>query len=277
MMHPGDDLLQRYLDDEVPVTSRDRISAHLAICPRCERRWRELEDLMLSLQSLPASITPPADLWTEIESRIRSGEESDGVRGDRVAAERTGSLHDLPATVDTAASPDGDNARGARLGETAAGARILPFRRRGRLPRAAVMSLAAAAILLVGFALGRVIPRPSAPVAIAPGAVYIPPVTSTPADRSVTTVSLLDDDVAYDQSIAELHTILAAMNDDLLPETVAAIEENLRIIDTAIEEARAALAADPASDYLRRRISIHRQTKLDVLRAATSVVTTSEI
>lgn len=251
MMHPGDDLLQRYLDGDVPGLSRDRVSAHLAICPACERRRRALEELMLSLRALPASIAPPADLWTEVESRIRSGEESDGA--------------------------DASDTRGNRFGETAADTRILRFPRRKRFPRAAVAGLAAAAILLVGFALGRVIPRPSAPVAITPEVVSAPSTTPAPVSRSVTTVSLLDDDVAYDQSIAELHAILATMNDALLPETVAAIEENLRIIDTAIEEARAALAADPASDYLRRRISIHRQTKLDVLRAATSPVTTSEI
>lgn len=131
--------------------------------------------------------------------------------------------------------------------------------------RAVAWITAAAAILTVGIGLGRSLPRASGPIALETS-VATPP-----------TITLVADEAAYDATVADLREVLAGMRADLQPETVEAIEENLRIIDSAIDDARAALAADPASDFLLHRISIYKQTKLDVLRAATSAAVTSDI
>ena len=52
------------------------------------------------------------------------------------------------------------------------------------------------------------------------------------------------------------------------PETVRLLEENLAIIDQAIEESRAALAQDPGSGLLRRILTDTMRRKMDFLRQA---------
>src|SRR6185503_9152822 len=54
----------------------------------------------------------------------------------------------------------------------------------------------------------------------------------------------------YDTAIEDLERILAQNRSRLSPTTVQVVEKNLALIDGAIEDARRALAADPASPYL---------------------------
>ncbi|MBI4499929.1 MAG: hypothetical protein HY700_02090 [Gemmatimonadetes bacterium] len=56
----------------------------------------------------------------------------------------------------------------------------------------------------------------------------------------------------------------------LAPETREILERNLRIIDNAIDESRAALERDPANQELKDMILTTYQHKLDLLRRATS-------
>ena len=60
--------------------------------------------------------------------------------------------------------------------------------------------------------------------------------------------------------------------DELAPETVALVEENLLTIDRALGEAEAALRADPASAAVRELILATHEHKVDVLRWANSLV-----
>ena len=61
---------------------------------------------------------------------------------------------------------------------------------------------------------------------------------------------------------------------ELDPATVRTIEQNLRIIDQATEQARRALAADPANPYLNSHLAAQLRLKADVLRQATALVAT---
>ncbi|MDQ6738637.1 MAG: hypothetical protein M3Z30_13185, partial [Gemmatimonadota bacterium] len=54
----------------------------------------------------------------------------------------------------------------------------------------------------------------------------------------------------YDAEIATLHDALEARRGQLNPGTVAVIEQNLRVINDAIRQSRAALAKDPNSRLL---------------------------
>lgn len=117
---------------------------------------------------------------------------------------------------------------------------------------------AAAAVLVLGVGLGRRSAPPSTP----------PMAGGPPAVQGSATLTGFDQ-TAYDDAIAELQIALDELGDELKPETVAAIEENLRIIDTAIADARAALNADPANDYLQKHIDGYMRSKLELLRATT--------
>ncbi len=69
----------------------------------------------------------------------------------------------------------------------------------------------------------------------------------------------------------ELSRILAVERERLRPETVALLERNLAVIDTAIAESRAALACDPASAELRRFFAAAARQKVELLRWAARV------
>jgi len=75
-------------------------------------------------------------------------------------------------------------------------------------------------------------------------------------------------DEQYDAAVADLERVLREQGDRLDPQTVMVIERNLRTIDAAIQQARAALDDDPANTYLNSHLADARRRKLDLLRRA---------
>ena len=75
----------------------------------------------------------------------------------------------------------------------------------------------------------------------------------------------------FDRSTDELSRILVTEGDRLSPETVSLLEHNLRIIDGAIAESRAALARDPANRELRGLWAAAARQKVELLRWAARV------
>ncbi len=78
-------------------------------------------------------------------------------------------------------------------------------------------------------------------------------------------------DAQYNAAVSDLEQILYSERDRLDPRTVLVIERNLKAIDTAIQEARAALNDDPANAYLNSHLADARRRKLDLLRHATTL------
>lgn len=62
--------------------------------------------------------------------------------------------------------------------------------------------------------------------------------------------------------------MLATRRGQLAPETVRTLETNLRIIDAAIAESRAALEKDPNSRELTQMLSATYDAKVQMLRQA---------
>ena len=75
-------------------------------------------------------------------------------------------------------------------------------------------------------------------------------------------------ETAYLQATAALAQELAVRRDQLSPETVAVLDRNLEIIDRAIAESRAALAADPANVDLAELLWASYQRKVSFLEQA---------
>ena len=73
----------------------------------------------------------------------------------------------------------------------------------------------------------------------------------------------------YLRATAELQETLEAAKRSLEPETVARIENNLRIIDAAIQESRAALAIRPHDREVARMLLATYEKKLEVLQQVT--------
>ena len=85
----------------------------------------------------------------------------------------------------------------------------------------------------------------------------------------VATVSYAD--AQYDAAVSDLETALKNGRGRLDASTIATVEHNLQIIDQAIDQAKQALDADPANNYLSGHLVEARRRKLDLLRRATAL------
>ena len=81
-------------------------------------------------------------------------------------------------------------------------------------------------------------------------------------------MALLAVDRNYVATIGELRATLDAQRAQLSPATIATLERSLAVIDAAIAEARAALAADPANQALLDILAAHYERKVDFLQRA---------
>lgn len=105
-----------------------------------------------------------------------------------------------------------------------------------------------------------------------PAAVTTPTVDTANADglpARVMAASL--DNTAYDAAVADLEAVLRAERSRLDPSTVRIVEDNLTIINQALEDAQRALAADPGDTYLGDHLAQTRRRKLDLLRRAATL------
>jgi hypothetical protein len=119
-------------------------------------------------------------------------------------------------------------------------------------------ALAAAAAVLV--ALGVVAGRLGGPSAVGPQA-------SLPGARpaSVETGHIRDAEKEYARATADLMEALRTRRAALSPETLNAVEANLKTIDEALEELHAALEKDPENRKLTQMLASTHQKKLDLL------------
>jgi hypothetical protein len=76
------------------------------------------------------------------------------------------------------------------------------------------------------------------------------------------------EDVVYDKEINKLQRIVRRQNAELDTSTVAVIEKNLRTLDAAIAQIRAALKKDPGSSLLDGQASRALEMKVELLRRA---------
>lgn len=94
---------------------------------------------------------------------------------------------------------------------------------------------------------------------------------ATPATVEVRQARLAPE-AAYHQAVADLERVLADGRSRLDTATVRVIEENLRLIDRAIAEAEAAIAADPGNVDLQSWVAANMRRKLDLLRRTAAAI-----
>jgi len=238
------DRLSDYLDGELPADERDAVDEHLRSCASCAAVLNDLKRVVARAASADAR-PPQADLWRGIAARLNE------------------------------------------RGETA---RVVPFAaREARRFAFTLPQLAAAAALLIAVSGGvawqfaarmggqvrdvrgaELQVHPESPAASAAGGEG-----SGAADFArVENVSMAD--AQYDAAVADLEKALKAGRGSLDASTVAIVEHNLQIIDQAINQAREALAGDPANSYLSGHLVEARRRKLDLLRRATALASETD-
>jgi hypothetical protein len=92
--------------------------------------------------------------------------------------------------------------------------------------------------------------------------------SAIPARTPALPATLTSAERHYAESAARLEATLAERRDSLAPATVATVERSLRIADSAIAEARAALARDPANRAIEAILASNYERKIDLLKRA---------
>ncbi|MDQ3697112.1 MAG: hypothetical protein M3373_03665, partial [Gemmatimonadota bacterium] len=124
---------------------------------------------------------------------------------------------------------------------------------------------AAASVLVVASSLGTVLVMRGDRPTVAE--------TARPVQPGATALlSFAAAEAEYMEVSASLAATVRERRSTLAPETVAAVERSLTIIDQAIGEARAALARDPGNHDLVEILSASYEQKVDLLRRATELL-----
>lgn len=230
--HPGAERLQDYLDDLLCREERAELEAHLAECRDCTAEVVGQRELRRALADLPRSIMPERDLLAGINAAIDAGATGD------VALDRAPDV--VPLTLSRPRRSFGD-----------------------RPIRSVRYALAAAALVLMALTatITMLLTREPATQPLARGEV------SPAADPVVREV--LATEHSYVAAGEELELALASARSQLDPATVRLVEANLRVIDAALAEARAALRGEPDNAALARLLQAAHEQKLALLRRAT--------
>lgn len=179
-------------------------------------------------------------------------------------------LLEMLAELPTEAEPPRDlwPSISARLGTRPATSEIVDLTSR-RAERARRISFSIPQLIAAGLVLAVV---SGGVVGTAVSRIAPSPVTVADGEPTLPTLMAADTYEAYDQAVSELEAILATGRQVLAPGTILVLEESLAEIDEAIDDARAALDADPASPALNRALTNSMRKKLDVLRYAAGII-----
>ncbi|MFN8580938.1 MAG: hypothetical protein U0163_08200 [Gemmatimonadaceae bacterium] len=226
--------------------TRQAMDAHRVSCLRCAALVRDIEQIQHQAVDLPM-LAPSRDLWAGIAARI-----DDTV----VAAPVFGAAR--PVTRRAPGAPRYVRWAAAAALLIAASSSITYFATTRQLGTTSDTSHVAT-VSPAGDT-GRVtVPSTELPSAATPSATVTPVASSTVRQRVPAVVT-------YDHEITDLQRILVQRRNDLDPATVAVVEHSLATIDSAINEARAALASDPASRFLSEQLNKALEKKLGLLR-----------
>jgi hypothetical protein len=229
------DRLSEYLDGELGPEERAAAERHLAGCPACAGVLEELGAVVAEARTLPDA-APARDLWPGIQARL------------------------APRAEDGADMVAGAGARAGGPGETGRG-RVIPLAWRRRLV-VSVPQLLAAGIAVAVLSAGAVWMVLGGSAGPAGAGLAGGPAASAPSDVML---------AAYEPAMFTLESEYERRRDELDPETILVVEKNLAIIDAAIEEARRALAEDPASGYLQGHLADAVRQRMNLLRQAANI------
>lgn len=96
-------------------------------------------------------------------------------------------------------------------------------------------------------------------------------VEASPRGSDATLAQFTRVETDYIRTVNELSAALEARQSELAPGTIVKLRESLKVIDAAIVEARAALAADPSNKHLTEILSATYEQKVDLIRRTTEM------
>lgn len=231
--------LAAYMEGDLSPAEQAAAEQHLADCAPCAEVLAELRAIASQAATMPA-LEPSRDLWSGIESRIATPVTQFG-----------GS----PAAVKRAPRRQWQFAiAAAALIAASAGTTYLVVARHGG-SATPVVTVAKQPPVLHNDSTPTPVPPPNVQLA------------SRKKDMSGARV--------YDREITLLDSMVRTRRESLDPKTVKIIEQNLKIIDKAIIESRAALAKDPKSPLLSNQLDNVLGSKVELLRTVAFLPTQS--
>jgi anti-sigma factor RsiW len=255
-----DEKLADYLEGDLGTAERQAVEAHIASCVRCTALVRDLEQIRANAGDL-GELSPSRDLWAGIAERIEAPVVPLGPRvtpNVHVAPRR--GLERLRLAAIAA----------ALVAVTAGVTYTLTISRGGNesvkvaatpdQPRDSAVSPTDAA-------------QPTAPgretvanddTAGGPTSEAQSSARKPPAQNVGNTSA----EATHSREIDRLRSIFTRNRAQLDPRTAAIIEANLKVIDDAIAQSKAALAQDPASRFLNNQLNSALDKKLELLRTA---------
>jgi len=274
------DALSAYLEGELDGAQAAAVRAHAATCAECGALLADLEGIVAQAASLP-TLAPARDLWAGIESRIEApvvpiaerAARRGGLRGVlRSRALAAAALVFMTAGVTYVAT------RWSLQPEMVAKNDPKPTPvRPGPVERVRPQDQAdVTATLVEGTARAQVdsLREASRNDPVRPtgtGPERIARTTVTPVRRVQPEDGVLPVDGQYGREITRLRALLRQRSASLDPATIREIDNNLRIIDSAIVRSRAALAKDPASGFLTEQLTSAIEKKVELLRTAATL------
>ena len=243
--------LSEWLDHDVEPATRMMLERHVVSCARCTALVSDLASIRREAASLP-ELVPSRDLWPGIEARIQAPVISlDQPRVMRPASaratrRRTWWVGAAAALITVTAGVTYYITIQGRPSATVAAA--APSAVRGN-DTAAPMEVTQPAVELVAGT-----ERSTGQRGVRPAG------AGAPARSDVTEQS------EYARDVAQLRAIVSQRRADFDSTTIAVLEKNLALIDRAIAESRAALQADPASEFLADQLARAMTKKVAILR-----------
>ncbi len=228
-------LLAAYLEGELDPALNRAARRHIEGCAHCAALVNDIAAIIGDARELP-TLAPSRDLWPEIEARIEA------------AVVPLGAARPERATRSGNARPRWPLARLAAA--------------------AAALVVSTAGITYVAATRTAAVHTATAGTAVEGGPAGGRESGIAPSGATVRNASALSSEQLYDREIAQLQSIVSGRRSLLDSATIAVIQRNLAIIDSAIAQSRAALAADPNSRFLNDQLNSVLDQKVELLRTA---------
>ncbi|HEX8724495.1 MAG TPA: zf-HC2 domain-containing protein [Gemmatimonadaceae bacterium] len=241
------DRLMDFLEDDLDGAARAAMEAHARRCAECGALLADLRRVSRDASRLP-SLAPSRDLWAGIAERIEAPVVGLAGRRRLWTAPRLGGLAAAAALL------------------LAAGLGYRALRHAGSAPSVPAVHVAAATPS--GSDTARTAaPSPApdqAPASAASGGSEGAHARLAASRAAEATPQAIEK--SYDGEIAGLRAIIKQRHSRLDSATVAVLEHNLAVIDSAIAQCKTALARDPNSRFLMQSLSQSLDIKVQLMR-----------
>jgi hypothetical protein len=252
-----DALLSDYLEGDLTAADRRHVDAHVASCVRCTALVRDLQAIRAGAADLP-ELSPSGDLWNGIARRIETPVTpfvAPPVPNVAVPRRRFDRLKTAAIAAALVAITAGVTYEITTRAGTSNIAAVTPSAKSDSTTSPATLDTTPHQTVAAA-------PEPAGPDS------STPPLASDPSVGAVQAVRNTPGTVTTSHEIDRLRTIFLRNRSQLDPRTAAIIETNLKVIDDAIAQSKAALAQDPASRFLSNQLNSALDKKLELLRTA---------